>query len=273
MNKDPKLQTALVLDSIGHFNDIEPEFNTGSIQMNRLLAILIVLFLSGCSVQKLVVGTTSGIFGNGIKAIYMEPDLPLAEVAVGANLKLLEGFHLTDPDNKTILNYLAQGFASYALAFLEDSEPERASLFYLRSRDYGFQLLKKTSPFKKGIPETEAEFKAAVEKLDKDDIDALFWTAFSWAGWVNLNRDNPQAVFDLGVVKAMMNRVLELDEGYFFGAAHLFFGSISGSIPRLLGGDPEKAKMHFDRAAELSGGKFLISYVYTARYYAATTLK
>ena len=237
-----------------------------------IISLIFTLFTAGCSVQKLAVNVTSGIFGYGIEAIYAEPDLGLAETAVGSNLKLLEGFHLAEPKNEKILFYLTQGFAAYALAFHEESDPERASLFYLRARDYGYKLLEKRGAFKNGVPQTEEAFKAAIAKMDKDDLGALFWTAFAWGGWVNLNRDDAQAVFDLGVVKAMMNRVLELDEGYFFGAAHLFFGSISGSIPRMLGGDPEKAREHFERAIALSGGKFLVTDVYMARYYAATTL-
>jgi hypothetical protein len=40
----------------------------------------------------------------------------------------------------------------------------------------------------------------------------------------------------------------------------------------MLGGNPEKAKEHFERCIEISDGKFLMAYVYFARYYAATTL-
>ncbi|RMI04714.1 MAG: hypothetical protein D6681_09220, partial [Calditrichaeota bacterium] len=123
-----------------------------------------------------------------------------------------------------------------------------------------------------GVPSREADFVARLSRIKKEDVPALFWTAFAWSGWINLNRDDPQAVFDLSKVKAMMNRVLELDEGYFFGAAHLFWGSIYGSIPPLLGGDPDKARAHFQRAIELSEGKFLLAHVYYARFYAATTL-
>lgn len=231
-----------------------------------------ILILSGCSLQKFALKTTSGLFSYGIEALYSEPDLPIAETAIASNLKLLDGFHLADPKNKEILEMLTQGYASYSLAFLEENQPERASLFYLRARDYGFKRLEQTKAFKNGIPEKEADFARRLPEIKKSEVPALFWTAFAWAGWVNLNRDKPQAVFDLNLVKAMMNRVLELDETFFFGAAHLFWGSIYGSLPPLLGGSPEKAKEHFDRAIEISEDKFLIAQVYYARYYAAATL-
>ena len=184
-------------------------------QKTLLLFLLPLFLLSGCSIQKLAVGATGGIFGNAIDALYAEPDLKMAETAIAANLKLLEGFHRTDPDHKGIMLFLTQGFASYSLGFLEETEPERATLFYLRSREYGFKLLQKTSAFKDGIPEQEEVFKAKLAKIKDDEVAALFWTAFAWSGWINLNRDDAQAVFDLGVVKAMMNRVIEIDEGYY----------------------------------------------------------
>lgn len=241
--------------------------------MRAVLAAIFTLFIvSSCSIQKLAIKSTSGLFSYGIEAIYSEPDLKLAEQAIASNLKLLEGFHRADPNNKNLLLMLTQGYASYALAFVEDQDPVRASMFYKRAREFGMQLLQHSHPFKSGIPKQEGEFLGRVNMLGRADVPALFWTAFAWAGWINLNRDLPQAVFDLNKVKGMMQRVLELDEGFFFGAAHLFFGSIDGSLPKMLGGDPERARRHFLRSLELSDGKFLMADVYLARYYAVTTL-
>jgi hypothetical protein len=228
--------------------------------------------LSGCSLQKIALKSTTGLFEYGIEALYAEPDIKIAEQAIASNLKLLEGFHLADPNNKEILNLLTQGFASYSLGFLEDEEPERASLFYLRSRDYGLMLLGHTKAFKDSIPVKEVNFNNNLSKIKESDLPALFWTAFAWAGWVNLNRDDPKAVFDLNKVKAMMNRVLEIDDTFFFGSAHLFFGTINASLPKMLGGDIEKAKYHFERCLEITDDKFLMAYIYMARYCAVNTL-
>jgi len=236
-----------------------------------ICASTILLFLN-CSLQKMALNTTTGLVAYGIDAIYAEPDLTMAEQAIASNLKLLEGFHLADKKNKKLLLMLTQGFASYSLGFLEDDQPDRASLFYLRAKDYGLQLLSHTKAFKDSIPTKEADFRKNLELIKKPDVPALFWCAFAWAGWVNLNRDNPQAVFELNIVKAMMKRVLELDETFFFGAAHLFFGAMNASMPKMLGGDPEKAEEHFNRSLEISDGKFLIAKVYLARYYAVSTL-
>ncbi len=241
--------------------------------MRKFFILLTGIFLfSGCSIQKMALKATSGLFYSGMDAIYQETDLKIAEQAIASDLKLLEGFYLSDPHNQDILFMLTQGYASYSLGFVEDREPGRAKLFYLRARDYGLELLRFTPAFKDSIPTREEAFIQQLTRLRKKDVPALFWTAFAWAGWINLSKDDPQAVFDLRKVKAMMKRVIELDEGYFFGSAHLFFGSVYGSLPRMLGGDPDKAREHFQRCLELSNEKFLMAYVYMARYYAQPTL-
>ncbi len=237
-----------------------------------ILTPLLIIFFSGCSLQKIALRTTTGLLYSSIDAIYQEEDLIIAEQAIASDLKLVEGLLQSDPENKDLLLLLTQGYASYSMGFVEDRSEGRAQLFYLRARDYGLRLLRTTRAFKDSIPAKESNFVSRLSRLKKKDVPALFWTAFAWAGWINLSKDNPQAIFELGKVKAMMQRVLELDEGFFFGAAHLFFGSIYGSLPRMLGGDPEKAREHFDRCLKISDGKFLLAYVYLARYYAQPLL-
>ena len=238
-----------------------------------LILVLFILLMSGCSLQKLAVKSTTGVLNNSIDAIYSETDLELAEQAIAANLKLLEGFYLSDPGNKNLLLLLTQGYASFSLGFVEDYQPGRAKVFYLRSVDYGKKLLLKEGVFKKEIPDKLEDWETALAKVNKKQVPAVFWTAFAWGSWINLSKDNPAALIDLSKVQAMMNRVVELDEGFFFGTAHLFFGAIAGSLPPMLGGDPELAKKHFDKCLELSDQKLMLAYVYMAEFYARPLLE
>ena len=68
-----------------------------------------------------------------------------------------------------------------------------------------------------------------------------------------------------------MLRVLELDEGYFFGGAHLFWGTILMVKPVFMGGSPDKSREHFEKCLSFCGKQFLMPYVFYARYYAART--
>jgi hypothetical protein len=69
-------------------------------------------------------------------------------------------------------------------------------------------------------------------------------------------------------VELMMKRMLQIDEAYYYGGPHLFMGIWFASRPQIAGGDLDIARRHFERAIELGQGKFLMSQVYYAQYYA-----
>ena len=66
----------------------------------------------------------------------------------------------------------------------------------------------------------------------------------------------------------MMERALELDEGFYYGGPHLFMGIWYATRPKIAGGDLNKAQEHFLKALDLGQGKFLMAHVYYANYYA-----
>jgi len=80
-----------------------------------------------------------------------------------------------------------------------------------------------------------------------------------------------EAMAELPRVELMMKRVLKLEEGYYYGGAHIFMGVLEASRPKMAGGDLNKAQDHFLKAIELGRGKFLMAYVYYAEYYAKKT--
>jgi hypothetical protein len=87
-----------------------------------------------------------------------------------------------------------------------------------------------------------------------------------------MNLDSIEALAELPKVQLMMQRVLELDEGYYYGGAHLFMGIWLASRPKMAGGDLKKAQEHFLKAIDLGKGKFLMAYVYYANHYARQVL-
>ncbi len=233
--------------------------------------ILITLF-SSCSMDRFIIRQTGTILDYGVIALYEENDLVLAETALASNIKLLEGMLKGDPENTKLRLLTAQALSGYALGFVEDTEPERARNLYIRARDHAMLVLRMNDAFAQKENGNLQEFEQAVTNFEADDIDALFWASFSWAGWINLSISDPQAFIDLPKVQIMMQKVMDMDETYFHGSPLLFFGSLWGMKPRMLGGDPDKAKEFFDRNIEITEKKFLLSYIYYARFYAEKTL-
>jgi hypothetical protein len=231
-----------------------------------------LLSIQGCGLfTQITIGATSSIIDGGFLAMNRETDLQLAAQALPSDLKLLDGLILESPDNEKLLLLGAQGYTSYALGFVEDSSRERASLFYLRGRDYGLRILFENDDFKKNFDADPQNFQKSLDKFGEDDLPAIFWTANAWGSYLNINRNNTDALADLPKVEAMMNFVLKHNQNFFYGGAHLFFGTILASLPSMFGGDTTAARIHFEKAIQASDGKFLMVYYYYAQSYAVMT--
>jgi hypothetical protein len=199
-------------------------------------------------------------------------DLELMAAAIPANLVLLDGLIRTDP-RQELLVLGARLYFSYAFAFVEDEDPERAAPLYAIGRDYGRRALERDKRLRRALASGQPEeLTAALARLDEDDVPALLWTAAAWAGWANLSLDEPEAVADLPTIEALLVRTAELDEGFLYGIPHLLLGTFKAARPPLLGGDPEAGRRHFERAAEIGDGKLLLAPVFEARYYARAIL-
>ncbi|MFQ5658671.1 MAG: TRAP transporter TatT component family protein, partial [Candidatus Methylomirabilales bacterium] len=255
--------------------------------MKRSLSLLVIaagLITSSCGplIKQMTVASATEIFRDGMVAFYREGDLELAEQALASNLKLLEVFLQTSPNNQDLLLLASQGFGAYTFAFVEDKiaayrtdphlaqlQRERARRLYLRARDYGLRALalrheNLADPLTADLP----ALRTALQPLHKGDVPALFWAAYGWGGAINWSRDQPEMLADVPRVVAMMRRALELDEGYFHAGPHLFFSIYYASRSPTLGGDPNRAKFHLDRALDLTGGNTLMVRLFIADPYA-----
>ncbi len=238
--------------------------------MKKLALFLCALLLQGC-IQTMAIRTMGGIMDYGLEAFNEEGDLKLAEGALGSNLKLVEALIKGDPQNTKLLLMASQGFNAYALAFAEDDSLERARMFYFRARDYAMRVLIQNQKMRLALDQDIPALQAALATLTKDDVPAVFWTAFGWGSYVNITRSDVAVVADLPKVMAMMEFVRQTDPTFYYGGPYLVLGSIEGSMPQVLGGKPEKAKEYFERALSVNGGKFLLTYVYYAKTYAVQT--
>ncbi len=233
--------------------------------------------------KTLAVRMTADILSEGSAAFEEESDLELAEHSISANLKVIEGMLKSDPSNETLLILLARSYGGYAFGFIEERYLEwkekdppkaehfkhRAEVFYLRGKDYALQALKQSnSQFEAALSGDFETFENALLGFGHSDVPALFWTAYNWGNWLNLNLNSPEAIAVAPKVERMMKKVVELDENYFFSGPHLFYGVYYGARPPMLGGDKAKSKMHFELALKLTDRKFLMTHVLYAQYYA-----
>lgn len=231
---------------------------TRHVHLKLLPGILATLLLSACSTGKMVVKGTESIMDSSVETMNRETDLDLARDAMPANLKLIEGMLIEDPGNTVMRLYAAEGFYGYAFGFIELENRERASRFYRRCYAHALQALQDT-----GVPVnpesmSPADLETAIGKAGKKSVPALFWTASCLGKWIDLNRDQLTGIIELSSVAIMMQRVLELDDDFYYGGAHMFFGVYYGGRSPLLGGNHELAEQHFSKAAAINQDRLLI---------------
>ncbi len=236
-----------------------------------ILSFACLLLFQGCF-QQIAVGSLTGIMEDGFLVLNEESDLALADASIASNLKLIESVLKGDPGNDKLLLMACRGYASYAMGFVEDDDTARALLFYRRGRDYGLRLFPADGALAVALRSDPAGLPDALRRAATSDVPAIFWTAVAWGSAINLDRTNPDALAELPRVEAMMEWVREKDPRYFYGGADFFLGTLKGSRPAILGGDTAASRVHFERALELNGGKFLLTYVYYAKSYARQTL-
>ena len=225
-----------------------------------------VLLLSGCSTGQLVARGAAPLIDNGVTAMNRETDLELARASIPANLKMIEALLLADPGNVTYRVQAAMGFYGYALGFVEPDDRERAAALYRRALDHAQVALDHDGVTQAMLTGDVAVLEQALAKLDARAVPALCWTASAWGKWIELQLDDPARLAELPRVEMLMRRVLALDETYYHGGAHLFFGVYYGGRAPMFGGDFARAEWHFDRAAALNRNRLLLVEVYRAQY-------
>ena len=89
----------------------------------------------------------------------------------------------------------------------------------------------------------------------------LYWAGAGWVGAFAIDPFDMKLGLTLPRAKAIMDRVLEMDENFGDGAIHDFYILYYGSLPEYMGGDLKKARYHFEKAVKLSKGKKISPYM------------
>lgn len=200
-------------------------------------------------------------------AILNQDDPLLVRDGVPPYLLLIDGLIHQRPTDVGLLSAGAQLFALYGGRF--ETEPERAAQLTYKGRSYGARAI--CAAHRPACDWEGLDYPTFVEQLQdvrRRDIGALYAFSLGWLSYLDATSADWGAVAELPWVEAALERVLELDETYDHGAVHGYLGTLNALRPPALGGRPEVARAHFERALELSGGHDLSVKVEYARRYA-----
>jgi hypothetical protein len=199
--------------------------------------------------------------------ILNQNDPELLQSGVPAYLLLVDGFISENPDNVELLAAGSQLFALYGSRFATNAE--RAATLTAKARSYGERAicLAHAPACAWGTMDYDS-FVAALGEVEKRDLGALYSYAISWLSNLEATSEDWSAVAELPWVEAALGRALALDETYEHGAIHGYLGILNSLRPPALGGRPEVAREHFERALALNGDKDLSVKVEYAKRYA-----
>jgi len=239
---------------------------------------VVLVAVSSCSTTRLGVSITADTIKSGIGAFYEEGDFELARHGLEANIKLLEVFYKADPSNKNIRILLSQAYAGYTFIFLEtdllyahnqneaDKITVRMNDFYNRGLKYGLSILTdEDAIFKKAVEKNDLElFTASASKLTEQE--ALFWTVFNWSLLLNMNRDSADVISNLPKLHVLADRMILLNKSFMNYAPLALKGTLECSMPKMLGGKPDKGVKRMEEALAGSKHSFLAIQFLYAQY-------
>jgi len=241
-------------------------------RMLALGALVALTCAPACSLKRMAANKLGNALAEGGSVYASDEDPELVRDALPFALKTMESLLETTPEHAGLLEATCSGFTQYAWAFIEtDAEAveaddwqaaqlmrERALKMYLRAKRYCLRGLElKHEGISERLP---VHPQSSAEEIGIEELSLLYWTGASWGAAISAGIHRPDVVADVDVVRALLRRALELDESYGEGAVHQAMISIE-ALPEAMGGSPAKARAHFERALELSGGKQAGTYV------------
>ena len=227
--------------------------------------LLPALLLSGCA--SLMSSATSRMADNISLAILNQDDPATVRDGAPAYLLMIDGMIEGDPRSTDLLLAGARLYGSYAGAFAEDEA--RAHRLSKKSLDYARRALCQEDAALCAASESRLEaFRVQLSETGSGDLDVVYGFGVAWASWIQANAGDWNAVADLARVQALFERCVEIDETHDNGGAHLYLGVMKSLLPAAVGGKPEEARLHFERAIEISAGKNLMASVLMAKHYA-----
>ncbi|WP_225672622.1 TRAP transporter TatT component family protein [Thalassolituus marinus] len=225
-----------------------------------LITLALISIVSACSVGNLP--------GNLSRSMMNQDDPAIVEAGAPAYLLLLDALILTYPDDEDFLLAGARLYGAYAGVFARD--PAQAKRMADKAMNYARRALCEYDEDACTLLDGPQDqiLPTLLDDYDEDDIAVFYAMATAWAGWIQANTDDWNAIAQLGKVRILMEWVADIDPAYDNATVQVYLGVLETQLPPSLGGKPEVGKACFERAIDFSGGHNLMAKVLYAKQYA-----
>lgn len=244
--------------------------------IHALIICIALLAANFCSIKKMAMNQVADTLASpGSGTVFTgDNDPELVGDALPFTIKMYESLMVSMPWHMGLKLQTGSLYIMYANAFIqspadmlnqEEIEKQeflfhRAKNLYLRGRDI---LLNALDHKYRGFLNLmdKKEYDRALAPMKKTDVPLLYWAAAGWLGAFAIDPFDMKLGITVPRAAALMDRVLQLDPNFDNGAIHDFYTLYYGSMPDYMGGDFNKARDHFKKAIEASGGKISSPYL------------
>jgi predicted anti-sigma-YlaC factor YlaD len=226
----------------------------------------VVVTVCGCSIQRLAVNSVGDVLSSGTSVYETDDDPEFVGAALPFGLKVIESLLAEQPEHRGLLLSAARGYLLYSYAYLSlpaqrleltdfaaaQQLRRRARNLALRAHGYASRALALD------YPKIDAALRAAPDEavqriaVPERDVETAYWTAAALALAISSSRNEPALLARLPEVEALLQRGLQLDEGWNAGALHELTLTLTGAGTG--SADPATLEAHYTRALELSAG-------------------
>ena len=236
--------------------------------MTRASVLLIAITSFATSGCGLLVSKAAGGFGENLTSAILNQDDPeLVRAGMPSYILLLDSFLQGEDDDPAILSAAASMYASYGAVFADDEA--RAMRLTSRAREYGLAAMCAAYADACGWRDMPYdEFVASLAGVTTKDAEVLYSYGFATLAYLRAHASDWNTLAELPQAEALLNHYLEISGDTANPAAYTYIGVILTLRPPALGGKPEEAREHFERAIALTDGRDLGVKIEYAKGYA-----
>ena len=215
----------------------------------------------------LVSNAASGLADSLTSGILNNDDPETVRAGMPSYMIMMDGFVHENPENPAMLGAAANLYASFGAVFVDD--PRRASRITTRGREYALRGICLTyAPACRWRDLSYDDFVETLDGLDARHAEAAYLYGFATLAYLRAHSSDWNSLAELPQAEALVKRYLEITGDAAKASAHMYLGILLTLRPPALGGKPEEARVHFEKAIEMSGGRDLSAKVEFAKGYA-----
>ena len=248
------------------------------------LGIVLTLLSSSCSVNRLALQATGGMFKDASAEMETDSDWDMFAKALPANLKTLAGLYSLDTSNKDLSQSLVKGYAAYAYGisetlylnekFKDETDgPLKAETIrnYSKALYYGFNYLAQFDVTAEQMMKADSAkgLEAYLERrigTDRDALETLLYIVQAWANVINMQKTNVPLLAQFPLVKHAGDFGCRHLPDFQQGFCDIFAGSYEASLGKAMGGDPVKGEAFFVKAIEKYPNSIMARVSYVERF-------